>query len=152
MLRMQIPFHRRRGSPRYRILTLEEQSLPWHPAGGAGRPSAAGAQLTRTEQPVRFPQNSRGVRRLVKKRKKRGNQTDLSAEPSVAVPCRSSIFPAAAEVQPSERTRFHLTAHVSVINAKTSRNPPIDHRGPTDVQQRRETSRRVWPLSLVKGW
>lgn len=84
-----------------------------------------------------------------KEKKRKGNQTDLSAEPSVALLCRSSIFPAAAEVQPSERTQFHLTAHVSVINAKTSRNPPIDHRGPTDVQQRWETSRSVWPRSLV---
>lgn len=66
MPRMQIPFHRRRGSPRYRILTLGEQSLPWHLTGGAGRPSAAGAQLSRTEQPVRFsktPEVSDGWRK-----------------------------------------------------------------------------------------
>lgn len=107
------------------------------------------ADQNRTTCPL--PQNSGGVPTFGRKNnnKKGGNQTDLSTEPSVASLCRSSIFPAAAEVQPSERTQFHLTAHVSVINAKTSRNPPIDHRGPTDVQQRWETSRSVWPRSLV---
>lgn len=145
MPRMQIPFHRRRGSPRYRILTLEEQSLPWHLTGDAGRPSAAGAQLSRTEQPVRFS-NSRGVRWLVK----RGTRTDLSTNLRVALLCGPRFVPAAAGAQPWERVPVPFNRSRSYNRCKNITQPLIDHRGPADVQQWRESSRSVWPLSPVK--
>lgn len=129
MPRMQIPFHRRRGSPCYRILTLEEQSLPWHLAGGASRLTAAGASAepkTGTTCPLlgkKKKKNSQGVPAFLRIRGGSGQIFELWTRQCSA---RSSIFPAAAEARPPQRgSQFHLPAHVSLINAKTSRKPPL---------------------------
>lgn len=63
---------------------------------------------------------------------------------------RSSIFPAAAQVQPSERIPVPFNRSRFYNRCENITQPLIDHRGPTDVQQWWESSRSIWPLSLVK--
>lgn len=78
-------------------------------------------------------------------------ETDrFERETTRGIALRSSIFPAAAEVQPSERIPVPLNRSRFYNRCKNITQPLIDHRGPADVRQWWESSRSVWPLSLVK--